>query len=305
MHGGNDADLDEAVEVFGEKNLACSMWKRKLCGVAVRGNCKWSAQTGWAVARGFGGAEGVEGEVVGPIADGMEANLEAGGGAGRGEAVEVGLGEAGEAAVAGVIGLGGGEGGSAGAEGAVHEALELGEVEEGVVGGVAGALMLEGVEGEGDVAPLGDAEGVGTGEDFAVEEDTVRAGRAGGDCGTWCGGKDGGAEEEWVREHVRSGSGGFKEGLLVEEVGGVEDGEEEAAEGELAAGGVVPLGEGVDAAAGAAAAEGYGGNTEREGDVGVGGANAGLGAEAEMAVDGADGLEEGGIGTEFGGGAAA
>ncbi len=106
-----------------------------------------------------GGAEGVEGEGVGLIADGVEADLEAGGGAVGGEVVEVGLRVAGDAAVLGVVGVRGGEGGGVGAEGAIHEALELREMEERIVGGVAGALLLEGREGEGEVEPLGDAEG--------------------------------------------------------------------------------------------------------------------------------------------------
>ncbi len=88
-------------------------------------------------------------------------------------------------------------------------------------------------------------------------------------------------------------------------MGGVEEGEEDAAEGGFAAGGVVPLAEGVDAAADAAGAHGDGGNAEREGEVGVGGADAGFGAEAEMAVDGAEGFEEGGVVGKGGGGSVA
>ena len=84
---------------------------------------------------------------------------------------------------------------------------------------------------------------------------------------------------------------------------GVEEGEEDAAEGGFAAGGVVPLLEGVDAAACASGADGDGGDSEGEGDVGVGGAEAGFGAEGEVAVDGAEGVEEGGVVGEGGGGA--
>ena len=76
-------------------------------------------------------------------------------------------------------------------------------------------------------------------------------------------------------------------------MGGVEEGEEDATEGGLAAGGVVPLGDGVDAAAGAPGAKGDGGDAEREGEVGVGGADADLGAEAEVAIDGVKGVEQG------------
>ena len=89
---------------------------------------------------------------------------------------------------------------------------------------------------------------------------------------------------------------------LGEEVCGVEEGEEEAAEGGFAAGGVEPLVEGVDAAAGAAGGESDGGEVEREREVGVGGADAEFGAEAEVAVDGGDGAEEGGVFGELGGG---
>ncbi len=53
-------------------------------------------------------------------------------------------------------------------------------------------------------------------------------------------------------------------------LGGVEQGEQDAAEGGFTAGGVVPLGEGVDAAAGAAGGECDGGDAKGEGQVGVG-----------------------------------
>ena len=85
---------------------------------------------------------------------------------------------------------------------------------------------------------------------------------------------------------VLGGSSGVSGGL-----GGVEEGEEDAAEGDFAAGWVVPLLEGVDAAAEAAAANGYGGDSAGERDVGVGGAEAEFGAEGEVAVDGAEGVE--------------
>ena len=68
---------------------------------------------------------------------------------------------------------------------------------------------------------------------------------------------------------------------------GVEEGQEDAAEGGFAAGGVVPLLKGVDASAEASAADGDGWDSAGERDVGVGGAEAGFGAEGEMAVDSA------------------
>ena len=72
----------------------------------------------------------------------------------------------------------------------------------------------------------------------------------------------------------------------------VEQGEEDAAEGGFAAGGVVPLLEGVDAAALATAADGDGRNAAGERDVCVGRAEAWFGAQGEVTVDGAEGLEE-------------
>ena len=60
---------------------------------------------------------------------------------------------------------------------------------------------------------------------------------------------------------------------------GIEESEEDAAQGGFAAGGVVPLLEGVDAAAEASAANGDGGDSAGERDVGVGGAEAEFGAE--------------------------
>src|SRR5271156_1824165 len=83
----------------------------------------------------------------------------------------------------------------------------------------------------------------------------------------------------------------------------VEEGEESAAEGGFAAGGIVPLLEGVDAAALASGSDGDGGNSAGEGDVGVGGAEPGFGAEGEVAVDGAEGVDEWGVVGKGGGGA--
>ena len=66
-------------------------------------------------------------------------------GAFGGHLVERALIVAGEAGVAGIVGVGLVHGGGAGAERAVHEALELGEMQEGIVGGMAGATLLEGL----------------------------------------------------------------------------------------------------------------------------------------------------------------
>ena len=89
------------------------------------------------------------------------------------------------------------------------------------------------------------------------------------------------------------------------DLSGVEEGEEDAAEGSFAAGRVVPLLQGVDAAADSAAADGDGRDAAREWDVGVGGTEAGFGAEGEVPIDGAEGVEEWGVVRERGGGAVA
>ncbi len=69
-------------------------------------------------------------------------------------------------------------------------------------------------------------------------------------------------------------------------MGGVEEREQDAAQGGFSSGGVVPLGLGVDASSGASGGQGDGGNAKREREVGVGGADAGLGADAQVAIDG-------------------
>ena len=86
------------------------------------------------------------------------------------------------------------------------------------------------------------------------------------------------------------------------ELKGVQEGEEDAAEGGFAVGGVVPLLEGVDASADASGTDGDGGDVSGERDVGVGGAEAGFGAEGEVTVYGAEGVEEWGVVRQGGGG---
>ena len=88
-------------------------------------------------------------------------------------------------------------------------------------------------------------------------------------------------------------------------MGGVEEGEQDAAQGGFAAGRIVPLGEGVDAVASAAGGQCRGGNVEGEREIGVGGAEAELGAEVEVPIDGAQGVKERGVGRQGGGGAVA
>ena len=87
------------------------------------------------------------------------------------------------------------------------------------------------------------------------------------------------------------------------ELKGVQEGQEDAAESGFAVGGIVPLLEGVDASADASGADGDGGDVAGERDVGVGGAEAGFGAEGEVTVYGAEGVEEWGVIGKGGGGA--
>jgi hypothetical protein len=61
----------------------------------------------------------------------------------------------------------------------------------------------------------------------------------------------------------------------------------------------------VDAGAVASAADGEGGNGEREGEVGVGGADVGFGGDLQVAVDGFEAGEEWGVGGKVAGGAVA
>ncbi len=158
----------------GRRTWACSMRRG---GGAWRGCCeveRWAA----VVERGGdgdlpGGGEGVERDGVGFVADGVEAELEAGGGALFGHVVEVGLLVARDAGVVGVVGVGFREGGGAGAEGSVHEALEHAEVKERVVGVVGGAARLKSGEGEVEVEPLGDAEVEGAGVFHGLEREPV------------------------------------------------------------------------------------------------------------------------------------
>ena len=104
-------------------------------------------------------AECIERHVVGAVADGVEAELEAGGGALGGHLVEVVLLVARDAGVGGLVVVGRFHGGGAAAERAVHEALEHAEVQQRVVEVVAGAALLEVADGEVEVDPLVDAEG--------------------------------------------------------------------------------------------------------------------------------------------------
>ncbi len=68
--------------------------------------------------------------------------------------------------------------------------------------------------------------------------------------------------------------------------------QEDTAQAEFAVLVGVPLGDGVGAAALAACADGNGWNAAGEGDIGVCGAEAEVGAQAEMAIDGAEGFEK-------------
>ena len=152
------SSLFEAVEVAGERTWACSMRKRRSCGDGGHARCgddvgvgsRVRVAYGWQVGDLLGDAEGVEGHVVGAVADGVEAELEAGGGAFGGHLVELVLVVAGEAGVAGVVGVGRVHGGGAGAEGAVHEALEHARVwRRGSLAGWLARRCFEDVDGGG------------------------------------------------------------------------------------------------------------------------------------------------------------
>ncbi len=167
LHGGDDAFAGEAVEVGREQDLGVFDAKAEAggggdgwgwCGDDVGVGAAGGGGRRCGVGDLLGGSEGVEGDVVGAVADGVEADLEACGGAFGGELDELVLVVTGEAGVGGVVGVGLVHGCGAGAEGAVHEALEHGEVEERIVGWVAGAALLEDGYGLVEVEPLGDAE---------------------------------------------------------------------------------------------------------------------------------------------------
>ena len=76
-------------------------------------------------------------------------------------------------------------------------------------------------------------------------------------------------------------------------LGDVEEGEEDAAEGGLAAGRVVPLLEGVDASSGSTCSYSYCRDVFEKRDVGVGGTEACFGADGKVTIHGAEGMEDG------------
>ena len=167
LHRGDDAELGEAVEVGWEQDLGV-FDSETFTALAHDIVCAGTTNN-YAILVGliltivglgdlFGSGEGVEGHCVGLVADGVEAKLEAGGAAGSGHLVEGVLVIACDAGVGGVVGVGFGEGGGAGAEGAVHEGFELADVEEWIVGGMAGSALFEDGDGEVEVEPLGYAE---------------------------------------------------------------------------------------------------------------------------------------------------
>ena len=184
-----------------------------------------------------------------------------------------------------------------------------------------------GVGADGDEGGVGDGEGldaggregrvvraeVRAGENGAVEVESVGGGvwrgvlGGGGRGGHQAGYEEFGAHGLSVMERTGwsySSELSSRE-LTSEGLGKVEDGEQDAAEGEFAAGGVVPLGEGVDAGTGASGGKRGGGDAEGEREIGVSGAEAEVGADAEVAVDGTESVKEWGVDGEFGGRAVA
>jgi hypothetical protein len=75
-------------------------------------------------------------------------------------------------------------------------------------------------------------------------------------------------------------------------LGGVEEGEEDAAEGSFAAGGIVPLLEGVDAATYSTCSYSYCRYSSGERYVGIGRTEARFGAKGEMTVYGSEGVKD-------------
>ena len=104
------------------------------------------------------GLKGVERHVIGAVADGVEAELEAGDGALGGHLVEVVLLKARDAGVRGLVVVGRFHRCGAGAERAIHEALEHAEMQQRIVEVVAGAALLEVADRKVEVDPLVDAE---------------------------------------------------------------------------------------------------------------------------------------------------
>src|SRR5215472_2104945 len=86
---------------------------------------------------------------------------------------------------------------------------------------------------------------------------------------------------------------------------GGEEEKEDAAQSGLASGRVVPLLDGMDVASDATGADGERGDAEREGEIGVGGAEALFGGEVEVAVDGTEEGEKGRVVGQGGGGTVA
>ena len=100
------------------------------------------------------------------------------------------------------------------------------------------------------------------------------------------------------RVGIGLGGRGFGGGL-----GDVEEGEEDAAEGGFAASGVVPFLKGVDASSSSTCSYSYCLYFFRKRDVGVGGTETRFGADDEVAVHGAEGVEDGCVVGQGGGGA--
>ncbi len=150
LHGCDDAEIVEALEGAGRDDLRVLDAEAEFAGsvglgVAGIGSghdgvgrelalrivlVAFAEEVGLRDAGLLGGLECVEGHVVGAVADGVEAELEAGSGARGGHLVEVVLLVARDAGVGGLVVVRSFHGGGAGAERAVHEAFEHAEVEQ-------------------------------------------------------------------------------------------------------------------------------------------------------------------------------
>ena len=91
----------------------------------------------------FGGGKGIERHLHSAIADGVKADLESGRGALDRHAIQLGLLVPRQAGVAGIVGIRRQQRRRARAERAVHEALEHGGVQHGIVRGMVRAMRLQ------------------------------------------------------------------------------------------------------------------------------------------------------------------
>ena len=136
----------KTLEILREQDLGM-LDARASAPWVIRGSYAHGAGRVGVIATWTEEGQGFERHVVGTIADSVEADLEACFDALLCHGVELVLVVAGDAGVAGVVGVGGVEGCGTGTQGTIHEALEHGGVEEGIVLWVGGLAVFEGLDG--------------------------------------------------------------------------------------------------------------------------------------------------------------